>query len=202
MKGFMYTGLERETALVEGENDGQWESLVIDAVGNVIEFWGFKRNQGRVWALIYLRGHPMTAAEIQDALGLSKGAVSMIVRELERWQVLSRVRSHTSSSWLFQAETDLKTMMFRVFRERESVFISRVRADLAAAERLAEKEGVDAEVLERLRRMRSLADAMGKAVDAFVASAKLDLGVVVDLLRGTSAKLGLSRKNKSRRGKS
>ena len=28
-----------------------WEALVVDAVGNVIDFWKFKRNQGRVWAL-------------------------------------------------------------------------------------------------------------------------------------------------------
>ena len=199
MKGFMYTGVELAPTVTSGTADKQWESLVIDAVGNVIEFWGFKRNQGRVWALIYLRGRPLTAAEIQDALSLSKGAVSMIVRELERWEVISRVRSPSSSSWLFQAETYLKNMMFRVFREREAVFIGRVRADLAEAERQAIAEGVDEDVLERLRRMRTLADAIGKAVDAFVASARLDLGRVVDLLRETSARFGLSRKPSTNR---
>ena len=39
----------------------QWEAMAIDAVGRVIEFWGFKRNQGRVWALLYLRSVPMSA---------------------------------------------------------------------------------------------------------------------------------------------
>src|SRR6476661_6372016 len=52
-----------------------WEALVVDAVGNTIDFWRFKRNHGRVWALLYLRGKPSSAAEIQRALGLSKGAV-------------------------------------------------------------------------------------------------------------------------------
>ena len=33
------------------END--WVHLALEAVGNVIEFWGFKRNQGRVWAYLY-----------------------------------------------------------------------------------------------------------------------------------------------------
>ena len=67
-----------------------WRSLVADAVGNFIEFWGFKRNHGRVWALLYLEGRAMTASEIQDALDLSKGAVSMITREIERWGVSRR----------------------------------------------------------------------------------------------------------------
>ena len=61
----------------------------MDAVGNVIEFWGFKRNQGRVWALLYLRGEPLTAGEIERELELSKGGVSMLLRDLERWGVIS-----------------------------------------------------------------------------------------------------------------
>jgi len=48
----------------------RWESLVTDAVGAVIEFWGFKQNQGRVWALLYLRGAAMSAQDLQDDLEL------------------------------------------------------------------------------------------------------------------------------------
>ena len=38
----------------------RWEQIAIEAVGDVIEFWGFKRNQGRVWALLYLRDEGLT----------------------------------------------------------------------------------------------------------------------------------------------
>ena len=75
----------------------RWESMAIEAVGQVIEFWGFKRNQGRVWALLYLRGESFSAAEVESILRLSKGGVSMLLRDLERWKVISRVR-HAGSS--------------------------------------------------------------------------------------------------------
>lgn len=193
MKGFLHVEPK------ENEDESTWEALVIDAVGNVIEFWGFKRNQGRVWALIFLRGTPLTAVEIQDALALSKGAVSMLTRELERWEVLRRVRLPTSSSWRFDVETDLKRMISNVLSEREAVFISRVRADLEEAEKRAQEEGVSDEVLDRIRRMRTLADAMGKALELFLASATLNLGKVVDVLRDHNPLSRASRKRKNTR---
>ena len=48
---------------------------VADAVGALIEGWGFKRNMGRMWAVLYLEDHPLSAAELGDRLGLSTGVV-------------------------------------------------------------------------------------------------------------------------------
>jgi len=31
-----------------------WETTVLEAVGRMIEFWGFKRNHGRIWSLLFL----------------------------------------------------------------------------------------------------------------------------------------------------
>ncbi len=52
----------------EGSPLGTWEALAVDAVGGVIEFWGFKRNQGRLWALLYLRDVALSATELQTEL--------------------------------------------------------------------------------------------------------------------------------------
>src|SRR5260370_19647799 len=77
----------------------RWEQIAIDAVGDVIEFWGFKRNQGRVWALLYLHDEALPASAIGRTLGLSKGAVSMLIRGLERWRVIRRARGPGASAW-------------------------------------------------------------------------------------------------------
>ena len=61
MKGYQWT-VEHQTNPGEAMPVlARWEAIAVDAVGNCIEFWGFKRNQGRVWALLYLRGTPMSA---------------------------------------------------------------------------------------------------------------------------------------------
>src|SRR5262249_60205744 len=68
----------------------RWEAIAIDAVGNVIEFWGFKRNQGRVWAFLYLRVEAFSASAIEKQLQLSKGGVSMLLRGFESWGEVMR----------------------------------------------------------------------------------------------------------------
>lgn len=179
-------GYSRETREVDtGVGTLQpWEALIVDAVGNLIEFWNFKRNQGRVWALLYLRGRSMTAAQIQSALGLSKGAVSMLVRELEQWSVVVRVRAAHDDSWRFAAETDLMKMIGRVITERERGIVQSVREDLERAERMArDDEDVPREVLDRLRRMRTLAVFVEKALRVFVDTARFDVLGALDVLR-------------------
>jgi DNA-binding transcriptional regulator GbsR (MarR family) len=159
-----------------------WEALVVDAVGNVIDFWKFKRNQGRVWALLYLRGKAMSATEIQEALGLSKGGVSMLVRELEQWNVVVRVRVPRDDVWRYAAETDLMKMVGHVVSEREHQLVKSVRDDLEAALEDARDAGVEAAVLARLRRMKTLADLVDRALKAFVQTARFDVGNAFEVL--------------------
>lgn len=174
-----------------GESEGfgtlnDWEALVVDAVGNTIDFWRFKRNHGRTWALLYLRGRPLSAAEIQETLGLSKGAVSMVTREIEQWGVVRRVRVPGDATWRFSAETDLMKMVRRVIEEREAAFVSRVKEDLDDAYAMAKAAkgpaAVPPEVLDKVDRMRTLAGLVDKALRAFVLTARLDVAGVASIL--------------------
>lgn len=152
------------------------EALAVEAVGNVIEFWGFKRNQGRLWALLYLRGRPFSAAELMTELDLSKGAVSMLTRELEAWGVIGRVREPRETAWRFRAETDLMQMIGRVVRQREAGMIKRAHDDLEEAWAVARKDPtLRDDERARLERMRTLAGLVEKAVQLFLTTARLDV---------------------------
>jgi DNA-binding transcriptional regulator GbsR (MarR family) len=161
--------------------------MAVEAVGNVIEFWGFKRNQGRVWALLYLRGEPLTAGEIERELDLSKGGVSMLLRDLERWGVVQRVRQPPDTAWRYGAETDMVRMVTHVIEEREASFVSRIRADLSEARRLAQEAGgVAADRLQRLEKMVTLSEHVEKAIRLFIKTARLDIGGVLGAFRDDS----------------
>lgn len=162
----------------------RWEEIAVDAVGNVIEFWGFKRNQGRVWGLLYLRGTAMTAAELEKTLHLSKGGVSMLLHDLESWGVILRVREPGLGSWKYRAETELVRMVRKVIESREGEFIARIRADLTEALRLAQQSGHAAKgQIERLKRMNQLADQTERALRLFIKTARLDVGGMFDVFK-------------------
>lgn len=156
-----------------------WEAVAIEAVGNTIDFWRFKRNHGRVWALLYLRDEAMSAQELQEVLRLSKGAVNLVTRELERWSVIKRVRAPHDASWRFVAVTDFWSMVRRVLEERELRLVSDVRADLEAALTRARQASADKAALERLARMAKLATVVDRSLRAFLRSAQLDVSSAV-----------------------
>ncbi len=185
MKGYLWAPSESEVpAAKHGPHLSNWEAVAVDAVGNVIEFWGFKRNQGRVWALLYLRDVTLTAAEIEKELELSKGGVSMLLRDLERWGVILRVRSPGDTSWRYRAETDLLKMARHVIEEREFAFIARIRSDLAEARKLAQADAATSKAqIARLVKMESLADATERALKLFLKTSKLDVGGMFQLFR-------------------
>jgi len=192
VKGYLWTGGQTSPVveLTHSARLAPWEAMAIEAVGNVIEFWGFKRNQGRVWALLYLRGELLTAGEIERELELSKGGVSMLLRDLERWGVVLRVRQPQDTVWRYSAETDLVRMVSRVIEEREAGLVSRVREELVEAQRIARRSrGVDPERLERLEKMATLAEHVEKALHLFIRTSRLNIGGVLSVLREDTAAL-------------
>lgn len=116
------------------------ERLVADAIGGLIEFWGFRGVMGRCWALLYLSEDPLPAQAIRERLGISAGAASMALGELERWGVVRRLRLEGERREFFEAETDVWKMISRVYRERELRQIERALAALSQATELFERE--------------------------------------------------------------
>ncbi len=101
---------------------------VADAIGGLMEAWGFKRNMGRVWALLYLENVPMSATDLGERLSLSSGAMSMLLSELGQWGVVKKAWVPGERREHYEAETSIWKMVSRVLRERELNWI-RAAAD-------------------------------------------------------------------------
>jgi DNA-binding transcriptional regulator GbsR (MarR family) len=162
---------------------------VADAVGALMEFWGFKRVMGRVWTLLYLRGDALSASELCDQLSISSGAASMALAELEHWAVVRRIRRPGDRREYFEAETDVWKMISRVLRERE---LTQIERTLEVFERVREKLRTLPMPGERSR-LEEIADRLGKLVDlarvgrgllvALVQQGRVDVGPLVRFAR-------------------
>jgi DNA-binding transcriptional regulator GbsR (MarR family) len=98
---------------------------VVDTVGGLMEFWGFRRAMGRMWAMLFLTPQPMSAQELGERLGMSTGAVSMTLAELVKWDVVRKSWVPGDRKDYYEPETSIWKMVSRVFRERE---LARIRA--------------------------------------------------------------------------
>ena len=179
----------------DAEELWQSEVLVSDSIGRLIEFWGFKRNMGRLWAILYLSDRPLSAPQIQERLQLSSGAVSMTLNELARWGVVKKVWIQGERRDHYTAEGNFWKMISRVFNERERVeVLDSIDVMEDALEFLREKKtsGQDrarAEFQEeRVRELLELARLGKQLLDALVKDAKVDGSPLMEVLLGRAGK--------------
>jgi HTH-type transcriptional regulator, glycine betaine synthesis regulator len=166
------------------------EALATEAVGRLIEFWGFRRNMGRVWAVLYLSPDPLAADQLRDALSLSSGAISMTLTDLQRWGVVRKVWIQGERRDYFAAEVQLWKMISRVLREREKSEISKaveafeealrdLRAQSAESPQVAARLALQT---ERISQLLNLARLGHRLVDGLATTAKVDAEPLVRFL--------------------
>lgn len=167
------------------------EAAVSDVIGRLIEFWGFKRNMGRIWAVLFLSPEPLSAEDLRQALKLSSGAVSMTLNDLARWGVVRKVWVQGERKDFYTAEVQLWRMISRVFSEREKAEI--LMAIEAFEEALAEvsklRHSPDPKIraraelqYDRIKQLLELAKLGKRLIETLLATAKVDAEPLVRFL--------------------
>ena len=177
------------------DNRALWpsEAAVSDVVGRLIEFWGFKRNMGRIWSVLYLSLDPLSAEDLRELLKLSSGAVSMTLSELQRWGVVRKVWVQGERKDFYTAEVQLWRMISRVFSEREKAEIKfaidafeEALRDLDVKRRSLDPATRERASLQyaRIEQLLELARLGQTLLDALLSTAKLDAEPLVRFLLG------------------
>lgn len=154
---------------------------VADAVGALIESWGFKRNMGRMWAVLYLEDHPLNATDLGERLGLSTGAVSMLLTELGEWGAIKKAWVVGERKEHYEAETNIWKMVSRVFRERELQWVKTALDAFEGANQDLEASGAAADPRQQLIAARVSGLAQLAHVGAHLLEAMLE-GEAIDSL--------------------
>src|SRR6516165_12833474 len=87
--------------------------------GLMARAWGINSTMGELFALLYITGTDWTADALRRELGVSRGNVSMNLRELLSWGVVHKVHRSGERRELFRAETDVWTLFRKILTERK-----------------------------------------------------------------------------------
>ncbi len=80
--------------------------------------WGINATMAELFALMYISGGDWSADELQERLRISRGNVSMNLRELLAWGVVHKSHRHGERREFFRAETDVWMIFRRIITER------------------------------------------------------------------------------------
>jgi HTH-type transcriptional regulator, glycine betaine synthesis regulator len=87
--------------------------------GLMARTWGINSSMGELFALLYITGTDWTADALRRWLRVSRGNVSMNLRELLSWGVVHKVHRPGERRELFRAETDVWTLFRSILSERK-----------------------------------------------------------------------------------
>jgi len=155
-----------------------WEQKAIHAVGSVISFWGFKENHGRIWSLLYLRNSPMRSAEIQSLLSLSKGSVSMLLQDLEEWNIILLHKEKKPKTYM--ANDKLIAMIVHVFLQREKGLLQNTKKQLEEALEEAIALSAPEACIQRIRLMLKLSTLIDRLIGFLSTLSPLNLQTLLE----------------------
>lgn len=103
--------------------DGNASEAVIRAFvehwGVMARSWGINATMGELFALLYITGSDWTADDLRERLRISRGNVSMNLRELMAWGVVQKVHRQGERREFYRVEGDVWTLFRHIFSERK-----------------------------------------------------------------------------------
>lgn len=93
------------------------ESFVMHC-GEMGSRWGFNRTVGQMYGLLIINPEPLSAVTISEALNISRGNVSMGIKELQSWRLVQVQHKPKDRKEYYSPAGSIWEMAIRVFEER------------------------------------------------------------------------------------
>jgi len=119
---FETSGAEDDEAETPAHPSGRPDDAVrqfVEHWGMMARSWGINATMGELFALLYITGGEWTADALKEWLDVSRGNVSMNLRELMSWGVVHKVHRQGERREFYRAEADVWTLFRRILQERK-----------------------------------------------------------------------------------
>ena len=164
----------------------------IQGVSRITNFWGFPKAMGAIFGAVYLSPDPVTLDEIVSQVGVSKGAVSTNIRNLERLGIVHKQLRIGDRKDYYSPETDFWKIVKGILREREKNEFDLAIRSVGESIRLLEQGDLEPEdtgtaafYRERMESLKKFFDGLDNLVATFLA---------IDDLRSTVVRKNFSKK--------
>ncbi len=91
----------------------QAEGKLIENIGKLCDSFGLNRFIAQLYAVLYLSDKPLSLDDMADKLKVSKGNVSINIRELENWGAVRSVWVRGSRKDYYEANMDVKGVILK-----------------------------------------------------------------------------------------
>lgn len=159
---------------------------LIQALGRQSAFWGLGKTAGEMYAVLYLSPEPVSLEEVAQRLKVTKGNVSVAIRQLEQLGMVRRSWQKGDRRVFFEAETDFWKIAHSVLGLRHKPEFDQSFFLVDESIRVAEQAEPSAErdtVLERLKSLQDFYRLLDSLVEVVLAMNPAQLKAAVEMFK-------------------
>ncbi len=138
---------------------GNIETFVLH-FGEMGSRWGFNRTVGQMLALLVVSDRELNADEIAEALSISRGNVSMGLKELQSWRLIRTRRHPGDRKDYFTSAGSIWEMAKTVFEERHKREIDPTLSLLRSAMLDEPENAAEAHAQQRMEEIHDLLELL------------------------------------------
>ncbi len=97
------------------------------AIGQFIQYWGFRRIHGEIWTQVYLSNQPISGADLVKRLSVSKALISPALKQLVEYKLIFLIKSEDSREKRYQANSDFLSIIKEVLNKREDPLLNKIQ---------------------------------------------------------------------------
>ena len=128
---------------------------IVNGIGDFIEYWGFKKVHGKIWAIIFLSNKPVNAKDIMQQLNISKALVSMSLKELMEYDVIMACQEKQSTN-RYVSNPNLLNVIVNVLLSREAKMLLQIKNSCELLELQNEHNDNDIISNDRLKKLNQM----------------------------------------------
>ena len=138
-----------------------FEREVVDFFVSAADLLGVPKSVAAIYGIVFASPRPLSFAEIDERLDISKGSISQGLRVLREVGALKEVSTEADKAELFEPDLELRKLVGRFLENRLERQLTAGRSKLAALGKIV--PGSNGEAAELRKRLQSLTDWHSKA---------------------------------------
>ncbi len=135
---------------------------LVDQVGSFIQYWGFKKIHGLIWAHVWLAKNPIDATTLVKRLDVSKALVSLAIKDLLKYDVIQILDKGDRRKMFLVPNTDVQTVISNVLKQRETTMLNSILKSQDLVEQLEQKSkdkfDLNSDRLDQMKMMTTMAE--------------------------------------------
>ena len=133
-----------------------------DEVGNFIQYWGFKKIHGKIWAHLYLSSEPLDAADLQKRLNISKSLASISLTDLLQYNVILKRGKGPKDTTVYVCNPEVRSVVLEVLKKREAQILNNVEREFTSLQHSPDAQADEAINQERVQSLgKMITEAQG-----------------------------------------